>query len=444
MYDPSLEAWRMRKSLPRWARLGAVLGVALLAAGLGLFTYRYLTRPVTLTVAAGSVDGDAVRMMLAIASKLVSTNSSVRLKVVDAETALGAAQALSSGRSDLAIIRSDLGDLSSARSVALLTHVVVLVIAPAGSPIKEVEGLKGKTLGILGGSTNKPIAEMLSKSFDLARMQIKNLDLDDVRPAIQSKQIHALLAVVPISERYIAALRALLPSEGKRHPTLIAIESAEAIAAIAKAYESYELPKGTFRGSPAIPDDDLTTLRVPVHLVAKSTLNNDTVGALAKALMESRRELISEFPLVTQITAPSSDKDATIPVHPGAKAYFEGEEKTVFDKYGDQFFYGTLILGTLTSALAAVWKFILGGSSNPEGRLIDRLTELTARIRSAKSDEELAAIEDEINAILQVELDGLESQEAALNVAAARLERLINLRSGKLGPTASPGEAAAT
>jgi TRAP transporter TAXI family solute receptor len=444
MYDPSLEAWRMRKSLPRWARLGAVLGVALLAAGLGLFTYRYLTRPVTLTVAAGSVDGDAVRMMLAIASKLVSTNSSVRLKVVDAETALGAAQALSSGRSDLAIIRSDLGDLSSARSVALLTHVVVLVIAPAGSPIKEVEGLKGKTLGILGGSTNKPIAEMLSKSFDLARMQIKNLDLDDVRPAIQSKQIHALLAVVPISERYIAALRALLPSEGKRHPTLIAIESAEAIAAIAKAYESYELPKGTFRGSPAIPDDDLTTLRVPVHLVAKSTLNNDTVGALAKALMESRRELISEFPLVTQITAPSSDKDATIPVHPGAKAYFEGEEKTVFDKYGDQFFYGTLILGTLTSALAAVWKFILGGSSNPEGRLIDRLTELTARIRSAKSDEELAAIEDEINAILQVELDGLESQEAALNVAAARLERLIHLRSGKLGPTARPGEAAAT
>jgi hypothetical protein len=250
--------------------------------------------------------------------------------------------------------------------------------------------------------------------------------------------------VVPISERYIAGLRTLLPPDGKRHPTLIAIESAEAIAAIAKAYESYELPKGTFRGSPAIPNDDLTTLRVPVHLVANRTLNNDTVTVLAKAIMEYRRELISDFPVATHIAAPSSDKDATIPVHPGAKAYFEGEEKTFFDKYGDQLFYGTLVLGTLTSAMAAAWKFVLRGPEVPGGRLIDRLTELAVRIRSANSDEELAAIEDEINAILQSELEDLQSEEAALNVAAARLERLIHLRGSKLSAGAKAGEATAT
>ena len=108
----------------------------------------------------------------------------------------------------------------------------------------------------------------------------------------------------------------------------------------------------------------------------------------------------------------------------------------------DQFFYGTLILGTLTSALAAIWKFILRGSSAPGGGLIDRLTELTARIRSAKSEAELEAIENEINAILQAELDGLQSEEAALNVAAARLERLIHQRTSKLGAVEKPGEAA--
>jgi len=434
----------MRASLPRWARLGAVLGVILLAAGIGLFTYRYLTQPVTLTVAAGSIDGDALRIMSTIANKLTSHSSRMRLKVIDAENALGAAQALSSGRADLAIVRSDLGDLSSARTVALLTHIVVLLIAPVGSPVKAVEDLKGRTLGVIGGLTNRPTAELLIKSFDLgqSRMQIKDLMPDEVRAALKSKQIHALLAVMPISERYIGILRSLAPSEGKRHPTLIAIESAEAIAAVAKGYESYELPKGTLRGSPAIPDDDLTTLRVPVHLVAKSSLDNDTVTALTKALMESRRELITEFPLAAHIAAPATDKDASIPIHPGAKSYFEGEEKTVFDKYGDQLFYGTLILGSLTSAVAAVWKFIIGGSRTPVGRLVDRLNELTARIRSAKSGEELEAIEDEINALLRAEVSGLESQEAALNVAAARLERLIHLRSGKLGDV-KPGEAPA-
>jgi TRAP transporter TAXI family solute receptor len=436
----------MRKSLPRWTRLGAVLGTVLLAAGVGLFAYRYLTRPVTLTVAAGSIDGDAVRVMSAIASKLASNNSHVRLKVMDAENALGAAQALSSGRADLAIVRSDLGELSSARTVALLTYTVVLLIAPVGSPVKAVEDLKGRTLGVVGGLTNRPVAEMLINWFDLgrSRMQIKDLLPDEVRSALQSKQIHALLVVMPISERYISNLRALAPSEGKRHPILIAIDSAEAIAAVAKGYESYELPKGTFRGSPAIPDDDLTTLRVPVHLVAKSSLENDTVTALTKAVMELRRELITEFPLATHIAAPATDKDASIPIHPGAKSYFEGEEKTVFDKYGDQFFYGTLILGSLTSVVAAVWKFVIGGSQTPAGRLVDRLNDLTARIRSAKNDEELEAIEDEINAILRAELAGLESQEAAINVAAARLERLIHLRTGKFGADAKPGEAPAT
>jgi TRAP transporter TAXI family solute receptor len=436
----------MRKSLPRWARLGAVLGVILFAAALGLFTYRYVTRPITLTVAAGSSDGEAVRVMSAVAGKLASGSSNVRLKVIDAETALGAAEALSAGRADLAIVRSDLGNLSSASSVAVLTHAVVLLIAPAGSPVKTVEDLKGRTLGVIGGSTNRHIAELLNRVFELGppRMLIKDLAADAVRPAVQSKQVHAVLAVIPISERYIAGLRALLPPDGKRHPILIAIESAQAIAAIAKTYESYELPKGTFRGSPAIPDDDLTTLRIPVHLVAKRTLHNDTVGALARAMMESRRELTAEFPLAAQITAPSSDKDPTIPVHPGAKAYFEGEEKTFFDKYGDQMFYAILILGTLTSALAAAWKFVSRGPEVPGGGLIERLNELTARIRSANSDKELEAIEDEINILLQAELNGLQSEGAALDVAAARLERLIHLRSSKLGVDAKPNEAIAT
>ena len=43
-------------------------------------------------------------------------------------------------------------------------------------------------------------------------------------------------------------------------------------------------PKGSIRGSPAVPDDDLTTLRLPLYLVADKKLSNDVVGALAKAL----------------------------------------------------------------------------------------------------------------------------------------------------------------
>ena len=111
-------------------------------------------------------------------------------------------------------------------------------------------------------------------------------------------------------------------------------------AAISKAYESYELPKGTIRGSPPVPDEDLTTLRVPYYLVADRKLDDDTTGAVTKAVMETRRDLMTEYPLLAQISAPSTEKDAFIPIHPGAAAYLDGSTKNVFEKYGDHSFTG--------------------------------------------------------------------------------------------------------
>ena len=146
--------------------------------------------------------------------------------------------------------------------------------------------------------------------------------------------------------------------------------------------------------------------------------------------------------MANQIAGPDTDKDANIPVHPGAKLYFDGEEKTIFDKYGDQFFYATLVLGSITSALAAVWRFLVGDNRPPGGRLVDRVGEIAARIRSAHTEAELEAVEGEIDVLLRSEFDGLDSRQAALNLAAARLERLIRLQSDKLSASMRSAEPA--
>jgi hypothetical protein len=49
--------------LPRWLRITLVFSLAGLAGAAGLLGYRYATRPAMLTVAAGSIDGDATRLM---------------------------------------------------------------------------------------------------------------------------------------------------------------------------------------------------------------------------------------------------------------------------------------------------------------------------------------------------------------------------------------------
>ena len=111
-------------------RFVLVLGLGILAAGAGLFGYRYITQPTTLTIAAGSLDGDMPRIMSAIAARMASTNAPVRLKVVEKATAPEAAKEFAAGKVDLAIARADTVDLSIARTVLTVTHGVVLIVVP--------------------------------------------------------------------------------------------------------------------------------------------------------------------------------------------------------------------------------------------------------------------------------------------------------------------------
>ena len=60
----------MSTKLPLWLRFFLLIGVAVFAAGAGLLAYRYYTRPVTLTVAVGSIDGEAAKAMSAIAERV--------------------------------------------------------------------------------------------------------------------------------------------------------------------------------------------------------------------------------------------------------------------------------------------------------------------------------------------------------------------------------------
>ena len=90
----------------------------------------------------------------------------------------------------------------------------------------------------------------------------------------------------------------------------------------------------------------------------------------------------------------------------GAAAYFDGDQKSFFDKYGDQFFYGSMLLGSLMSLLAGAWKFM---TKDPEGeedkRPPMRLYALTNRINEARSDAKLVEVEQAIDEILKRELE---------------------------------------
>jgi TRAP transporter TAXI family solute receptor len=359
-------------NLPLWLRFVLVLGVVGVASGASLIAYRYYSRPATLSVAVGSIDGEAAKAFSAIASQLVSTNAPVRLKVIDSGTALEAAKAFSAGKVDLAVVRGDVGDLSQAQAVVVVSHVVALIVAPPGSTIDSIDKLKGRRVGVIGGDANSKIVDVLSKEFGLDRAKVfKDIALPDARRALQSKEVSALLIVIPLAEKYLSLVRNFFQQGPKALPVLIPIESAGAIAEAERAYESFDIPKGTLRGSPPVPDDDLTTLRASLYLVAQKKLGADLITSLTQTIMRVRRDLMGEEPIFAQITAPSTDADAYLPLHPGAAAFYNSTQQSFMDEYGNWIYLTPTVLGGAATVLAAAWKFLgLGEPATVRARWI--------------------------------------------------------------------------
>ena len=431
--------------IPFWLRVVSLVGVVVLVTGAAFFGYRYYTRPVTLTLAVGSVDGEAAKAMSAIASELVSINAAVRLNIIDTGNAFEAAKQFAAGKVDLAVVRGDIGDLSQAQAIVVLSHVVALIVAPSGSTIDSVEKLKGRRVGVIGGEANSKVVDVLSKAYGLDRARVfSDIAVSDARKAVQSKEVNALLVVIPLAEKYLSLVRGFFQQGPKALPVLIPINSAAAIAQTERAYESFDVPKGTLHAAPPVPDDDLTTLRTSLYLVAKKKLSSDLIANFTQTLMKVRRDLLREEPLFAQITAPSTDADAYLPLHPGAAAFYNGTQQSFMDEYGNYIYLGPMILGGIASVLAAAWKFLgIGQPETIEGPL-DTLYGLARRIRSAGNETELSDIEDRIDGILREQRalaasgDETAVDGVILNVAAHRLENLVHDRRAVLekGPSA--------
>jgi TRAP-type uncharacterized transport system substrate-binding protein len=426
----------LQMELPFWVRAVLLAGVFCIFAGAGLIAYRFYQRPVTLTVAVGSLDGEAKQVASLIAGHLATIESPVRLKVVNSGSVLDAAKAFASGQVDLAVVRADVGDLSQARTIAMTARGVVMIVAPPGSSVTSIAKLRDHTVGVVGGEINHGVVEALKKEYDLGRANVtfKDIAPADVRRAVQAKEVAALLLVTPLTDRYLTFVKGLFREGANSQPVLIPIDSAGAIADVKGPYESFDIPKGTLRGAPQVPDDDVTTLRVGYYLVANRHLNATVAADLARKIMAVRRDLAGEEPLLSGLAAPELDADAYLAVHPGAAAFFNGTQESFMDRYGNAIYLTPMALGALASIFAAGWRFLGVRASETAHPTLDEFCVLPGRIRSVDDESQLRQIEDEVDGILRAQLartTGREegaSEAQALIAAAHRLDNLIHHR----------------
>ena len=437
----------------RWFVVAAALAAI---GGLAAVGWTQLTKPKLLKVAvgpAGFVDAE----LLAAFSRILNANKAgVRVTVEATSGPNEALGKLESGDVQLAVMRGDGGASERIRSVAVLHTDPVVIVAPETAKVDDFGDLKRKMIGVIGPpGADEALVATLQNQYGIV-VHVKALPLAPavIAAAIRDKSVDALLFVVPTSraskvgQTWMAVMQA-----SRRKLAFVPIEDAAAIAAMSPSYEAGEIVAGQFGGSPILPEESVTTLQVATYLVADRGLSNDVVTDLTRALFEERQKMSADAPIASLIKAASTEKDAIFPVHAGAKAYYDGEETTLMERYGDWLFYGPMLLGALGSALLGVRRFLQSDEAGPP--LLPRFSAVLATVKEARSlpelDEVRADIDAAVEKLARTGVVGASDQERAAITAMVLLylnHVIAERRDVLLGPqindvrTAGPARAA--
>ena len=433
---PPLPSPRSAKRRLTFVLIAGVLAiVGTVAAG-----YYFAVRPVTLRIAVGPANSDDVKVVQTLTQAFNNqAHSQVRLRPIQTEGAAASAQALGDGKADLAIIRGDLEVPKNAQAVATLRkNVAVLWVPPAakvkgkkaGPKITKIAQLAGHRIGVVGRTqANVNLLKVILQQYgvDPTKVEIIQFPANEAAETIKNQKADAYLAAGPVNSKITTDAIAASIREGGS-PTFLAIDSAEAIAQNHPAYEAAEIPAGSLGGA-GRPEDEIKTISFSHHIVARRGLSESTVAAFTRQLFAVRQSLKNDFPLAAKIETPDTDKDATIPVHPGAAAFVDGEEKTFLDSYSDYIWWSLMALSAMGSAGAWFAGYLKKDERHINTPQRERLLDMLAAARHSDSIDELDSMQAEADNILRDTLSCFESgaiEQGTLTAFNIALEQFHN------------------
>jgi TRAP transporter TAXI family solute receptor len=409
--DPSVQRRKRRNA----ALLVLAAGVLLFCAAAG--TLYYALRPTTLRIAVGPSGSDDQKLIQALAQNFDFDRDAVRLSPVTTDGAAESLALLGAAKADLAVGRADLGMPSDAETVAIVRKNFVVLWSPSGlagkgkrqaaAKIKTLDDLAEHRVGVIGKTpANVALLRVILSESGVAadKVAVTQFATNQIEELAHDPNLDAFMAVGPLDSKITTdALTATARTRGE--PKFLPIDVSEAIAQKHPLYESEEIPGSIFNAKPAWPDDKIETVSVDHLIVARKALSETTVAQLARQLFSVRHEVAKQVPGAAHIKKPDTDKDAELPVHRGAAAYIDSNERTFLDKYSDYFWFALLVLSGLGSAWAWLRHFLLRDERELNTSHRDRVLDLISRARVAETPEQLLALQDEVDAILRETLD---------------------------------------
>ena len=415
--------------------------------GLALSGLRFLIQPTVLRVAVGPAESADATVMSDFARELARDKGRLKLKLVTTPDLRASAEELDAGRADLAVVRSDVDLSGTGLTVAILHRNAVVFVAPRAAGLRKITDLPKKRIGMVHPTPeNQHFLEQVLAEYgiDPQAMTQVPLEPDGVAAAVREKRVDVVMAVAPASGALIHGVVAAVASASKGEPVFLELKEAEAIAQRKPAYESQEIVAGLFSGNPARPSENYNTLATTYRLVASRDLEDYVVSDFTRRLFTLRMALSLATSHAEHIEKPDTDNESVLPLHPGAAAYFDGNEKSFLDRYDDWFYLGAMGVSGLVSGLAALIASARAWMRRSTLVSIDQLIQLQLTAREAQDLPTLDAAEA---AVARVSIQALrhardgrldESGLAALSLAMEECREAIADRRSRLALRHSP------
>jgi TRAP transporter TAXI family solute receptor len=424
---------RRKRKNTLFSFIGIVLLLVSVVAGV---TY-VATRPVMLRIAVGASDNNDKKLIQAIAARFANDHNPIRLSIIETEGGAESLAFLAASKADVAVARGDLDLPRDAQSLAIFRKNVVVLWAPAGlrrkravkSKIEEIGDLAGRRIGLVGrGDENLRLLKVILTESGVAPEEVKvsQFRADQIGQMTHDPGLDAFMTVGPLDSRITSEAIALTAAR-RGEPTFLPIDGYDAIAQKHPLYQSGKIPGHVFAAKPARPDGEIETVSVNDLFVARSFLPDAAAGALTRHLLAARQSLSRDNPDAAKIEKPDTDKDASLPAHPGAAAYIDGTERTFLERYSDYFWAGILLLSVIGSAGAWIGHYLKRDEKDLNTVHRDKLLGAMTRVREASSESALTALQTEIDAVLRETLDCYDDgavDEGGLMALSLVLDRL--------------------
>lgn len=362
----------------------------LLAGFAGLWWYEH-QRTYVLAVGAGPRSGQAFQLMAAFKDVVARNSSKIKLEIYETRGSLDNANLLAKGAVQLATTQVDLATGADLRMVADLYRDMFQLIVRPEANITAIGDLNGKRVALppMGSGEYKAFW------FLMSHYGLKKSDIDVISGTEKTTEWVFMNGDVDALFRIRApgnpALLKLITQTGAQ---LVPIRQASALQLMQPALHQDKMPMGSYRGDPPIPMENLPAVSIQVMLTTAAMVPDTVIYELTTILFENRRDLIERQPLAGSISNPQNVIGALIPLHDGARAYYEKDKPSFVQENAEPIALLLMILALFASGLVSLSSY---RRKRVMDRYLDELLELAARSRNApdlstidKCDEELA------------------------------------------------------